>query len=127
MKYILANIKIPVIINDDGTTTSLMSRSVVYIEPCTELPPENKEYKKDFSNKINNFLINHKDDTPIEIEKSSTPENVELYIKKEELIQPPRERSQNISFKKYKKISNHRLSNKRRPIIQSEDVDQKQE
>ena len=127
MKYILANIKIPVQINDDGTITSLMTRSVVYIEHCTELPSENKEYSKEFSNKINDFLKNNKNEEINVIEKLSTPQDTELYIKKEELIQPHRERSHNISFKKYKKTINHKLSNKRRPIIQTQDVDQKKE
>lgn len=149
MKYILANIRIPIEINDTGNTKPLLSRSSIEIFKCTELPPENPNYSKDIANKISSFLngVSISNTHPPEpsadpdpatepepepepaTEPEPEPEPIpvpQLTVLKEE-IQQAGKRSQNISFKRYKK-NNHRKSSKRRQAsIQIEDVDFEEE
>ncbi len=142
MKYILANIRIPIEITDTGNTKPLLSRSSIEVFNCTELPPENPNYSKDIANKISSFLNGvsiHNTQPPepepepeleaepepepeLEAEPEPEPEPPQLTVLKEE-IQQGGKRSQNISFKRYKKNNHRKTSKRRQASIQIEDVD----
>ena len=141
MKYILANIRIPIEITDTGNTKPLLSRSSIEVFNCTELPPENPNYSKDIANKISSFLngvsIPNTQPPEPEAEPEAEPEPEpeaepepepihnpppQLTVLKEE-IQQGGKRSQNISFKRYKKNNHRKTSKRRQASIQIEDVD----
>ncbi len=139
MKYILANIRIPIEITDTGNTKPLLSRSSIEVFNCTELPPENPNYSKDIANKISSFLNGvsipntHPPDAEPkpEAEPETEPEPIhtplpQLTVLKEE-IQQGGKRSQNISFKRYKKNNYRKTSKRRQASIQIEDVDSEEE
>ena len=143
MKYILANIRIPIEITDTGNTKPLLSRSSIEVFNCTELPPENPNYSKDIANKISSFLngVSIPNTHPPEPEPEPEPEAEteaepepepihppppQLTVLKEE-IQQGGKRSQNISFKRYKKNNHRKTSKRRQASIQIEDVDFEEE
>ena len=93
--YVIANIRIPIQVNPDGTTESLMNHSMIDIEACDELPPE-----------IGNQLLMIQD-------------AVQTYLEKSKNL--PKKTGKNTTFKHYTSYNNkhsddftHRFTMKKR-------------
>jgi hypothetical protein len=61
-EYIIANIKIPIQLFENGVTSAITERIHVEIEKCDELPEIQDNYNKAFVEKLSSFL--HKLPTP---------------------------------------------------------------
>jgi len=57
-KYVIANIKIPIEITENGEQISHMGRSSIEITPCDELPPEQNIDDVDFTEMIQQLINN---------------------------------------------------------------------
>ena len=55
-KYVMATLKIPMEIKEDGSTVSLTQRSEIMFSECNELPPEYPNYQDLVSQKLSHYL-----------------------------------------------------------------------
>jgi hypothetical protein len=102
-KYVIANIKIPIEITENGEQISHMDRSSIEITPCDELPPEQNIDDIDFTEMIQQ-LINNEEQGRTAINKwnetTVTKENLKKKVK-----------SKNMSFRR-KTGNNHNFTMK---------------
>jgi hypothetical protein len=137
MNYVIANIKVPIRINEDQSIKTFMDRTSITFETCSELPPENEFKHTQFLKNLKEFFqksnVSSESSTPIESESSHPIEsefsnniepesyNIEsessivepdsicsLFVSKNDLIIKPSKPLHNTSFKKNHKIKkNH--------------------
>ena len=114
-KYIIANIKIPIEILENGTTNPLMERCEIGIDNCETLPPENKNNNNLFIEKLNEFInkttYNTQHNT-IENKKVDIFHNI--FVHKDEIKPHTKSHSLVTTFKNYptKKINRFTVKNK---------------
>ena len=105
MSYVMANIRMPLSIGENGDVTPLIEYISIEIEKCDVLPEKvnTTEVKSIFLSQIESILS-----TPIK-----EPEN-NIVILPEEIQTSKKPRSQNITLKSYKGSSKDRNTTKRR-------------
>lgn len=74
-KYLIANIKIPFQVNADGTSVSMINHSIIQIEPCEELPPENGNQLLMIQESIQKYMDDHASPEEEKREKNTTFRN----------------------------------------------------
>jgi len=102
-RYVIANIKIPIEITENGEQISHMGRSSIEITPCDELPPEQDIDDMDFTELIQQ-LINNEDRQTVTINKWN-----ESTVSKDKLKK--KVKSKNLSFRR-KTGNNHNFTMK---------------
>lgn len=108
MSYVIANIRIPIKVNEDGTTTSLTNHSIISIEPCDELPPENGNQLLMIQESVKKYMQHKQQDGKNkEVQEKEEPE-------KEQHQSYPKKIGRNTTFKNYSSNNAHRLTMKRR-------------
>ena len=60
-KYVIAVIRLPIEILENGTTRTLEKRSAVEFEKCSELPPEKDDNSNQIVSKLSEFIDNNED------------------------------------------------------------------
>ena len=102
-RYVMANIKMPIKVNADGTTEPLAEYMSFQLEEC-EKPPENlkpRNVQSDFIENINRLFNIHQDEknsSIIEPHKKESP--IVLTVTKEEINKRPKKSAaHNTSFK----------------------------
>ena len=60
-KYVIAVIRLPIEILENGTTRTLEKRSTVEFEKCNELPPEKDDNSNQIISKLSEFIDNNED------------------------------------------------------------------
>lgn len=104
-KYVIANIKIPIEMNPDGTYVSLVNHSMIEIQSCNELPPENGNQLLMIQESINKYLES-------QTQHLHTSDNLDI-----EPLEPASGISKvgkNTTFRNYTKSNAHRFTMKRR-------------
>lgn len=138
MKYVIANIKVPIGFNDDQSIKTFMERISIDFVSCTELPPipPENEFKndkflknlKEFFQKSTNLPDSVEPDEPEEPEEPEPDESEsELkeqpkcsphYVSKNELLLKPSKYTHNTSFKnKIKNNNSHHFTFKNKSQI----------
>ena len=100
-KYIMAHIKIPIEILENGEQISHMNRTVIEFSACNELPPEQDIENIDFTEALQQLLNKEKTEEVI------TNKWNETVIAKERIQK--KTHAKNISFRK-KGSNNHNFS-----------------
>lgn len=117
-EYIIANIKIPIQVFENGTTSAITERIHVEIEKCNELPEIQDNYNKTFLDKLSLFLHKPEAENPV-IEKSDAVTKSEIspspriFITKEEIQSYSKKQSRAVTFKhnRHKKAKRMTLKN----------------
>lgn len=118
-KYLIANIKIPIQINQDGTNISLINHSTLHIESCDELPPDNGNQLLMIQESIQKYMNSLKKDDIQEPEtqesapQASAPQEHETQELDSLSIQPFKH-GKNTTFRNYAKHNTHRFTSKKR-------------
>ena len=112
-QYIIANIKIPIEILENGSTHPFMERCTIELEKCEILPPENKSNNSLFIEKLTEFINKNTNHTKSE----TAPTNdiiSNLFVNKNEIKSRSKNRSLVTTFKNYptKKINRFTVKNK---------------
>ncbi len=84
MKYVIANIKIPIEILPNNTTNPLINRSEIEFSNCDELPPEQSDQNAIIIQKLSQFLNNVRKPTenpPVPITEQKQEQKQETKIK----------------------------------------------
>lgn len=112
-QYIIANIKIPIEILENGSTNPFMERCAIELEKCETLPPENKNNNSLFIEKLTEFI--NKNTNHNKSENIPTNDIISnLFVNKNEIKSRSKTRSLVTTFKNYptKKINRFTLKNK---------------
>ena len=135
MKYVIANIKVPIGFNDDQSIKTFMERISIDFVSCTELPPipPENEFKndkflknlKEFFQKSTNLPDSVEPDEPEEPEPDESeselkeqPKCSPHYVSKNELLLKPSKYTHNTSFKnKIKNNNSHHFTFKNKSQI----------
>lgn len=110
-KYLIANIKIPIQLNPDGTSVSLVNHSIIEIEPCNELPPENGNQLLMIQESIQKYMNSQSQSqtqNPVENEETVEIQNEDVPTHR------PIRSGKNTTFRNYVKNNAHRFTSKRR-------------
>ena len=124
-EYIIANIKIPIQVFENGVTSAITERIHIEIEKCDELPEIQENYNKAFVEKLSSFL--HKLPTHVKSENDNDNENKptiakstiagppthRIFITKDEIQSYSKKQSSAVSFKnnRHKKAKRMTLKN----------------
>lgn len=115
-EYIIANIKIPIQVFENGVTSAITERIHVEIEKCDELPEIQDNYNKAFVEKLSSFL--HKLPTHVKNENENKPTIAEpttprIFITKDEIQSYSKKQRSAVSFKnnRHKKAKRITLKN----------------
>lgn len=116
-KYLIANIKIPIRLNPDGTSTSLINHSIIDIEPCDQLPPENGNQLLMIQESVKNYIqsqIQRDEMKPvIKADKEDSRNKEGILEKDKDAPSPSSNKGKNTTFRNYKKANAHRFTSKR--------------
>lgn len=129
-QYIIANIKIPIEILENGSTNPFMERCAIELEKCEILPPENKNNNSLFIEKLTEFInknTNHNQNNKPE----NTPTNdiiSNLFVNKDEIKSRSKTRSLVTTFKNYptKKINRFTVKNKSKNEMDVDSIEYKE-
>ena len=146
MNFVLACIKIPIEIREDGSTNPMVDRSEIEFSKCDELPPKKNDPNAFVIEKLSSFLTaqksNNEAHNKISTEESnqkviSTPSNfsfsekitdtekeqiVKLFVTKDEINNVNKKRGQTVTFKNNIKIKKNRtFTEKMRPSLIAKD------
>ena len=146
MNVVLACIKIPIEISEDGSTNPMIDRSEIEFSKCDKLPPKKNDPNSFVIEKLSSFLTaqkrNNKTQNEINVEQSnqketSTPSNfsfsekitdtekeqiVKLFVTKDEIKNVNKKRGQTVTFKNNIKLKKNRtFTEKIRPLLISKD------
>jgi hypothetical protein len=81
MKYVIANIKIPIEILPNNTTNPLINRSEIEFSNCDELPPEQSDQNAIIIQKLSQFLNNVRkptDNPPVPVPTPITEQEIKI-------------------------------------------------
>lgn len=112
-QYVIANIKIPIEILENGSTNPFMERCSIELEKCQILPPENKNNNSLFIEKLTEFI--NKNTNHNKSENTQTNNIISnLFVDKNEIKSRSKPRSLITTFKNYptKKINRFTMKNK---------------
>lgn len=79
--YVIANIRIPIQVKPDGTTESLINHSIITIEKCDELPPENGNQLLMIQETVQKYLETSANNLPKKTGRNTTIKNDSNYNK----------------------------------------------
>jgi hypothetical protein len=149
IKYIIANIQIPLEINEDGSLKPYLEKQTIDFEICEKLPENNKENHTDLKSSFIAFIKNNRNriidetittnEVPNDLNKTTNKNTKiikqeipqqEITITKEELANHSSNSSSSTkknnsqSFKR-RPNNSHRFTNKKYPtiVLPKEDVD----
>ena len=125
MSYVMANIKLPLLVKPDGDVMPLIDHISIDIERCDELPEkvDTNDAELSFMEQIKNILSITDDPSAISIKTAiqDNPANPyeisptgNIMIFPEEILGTIRPPSQNITLKNYRNTAKHRNTVKRR-------------
>lgn len=111
MSYVMANIKLPLLVSQDGGITPLIDHISIVVENCDKLPEkiDTDESHSDFMEQIKSVLYANTSQNEI-----APPPTENIMVLPEEIIGTKRSPCQNITLKNYKNQAKYRNTAKRR-------------